>query len=228
VSGPVLTGPREGAYLDATLAQIEARVDADIERMTRRRHRRRIALVATLVLSTVAFGTAAAAVAVTGVWQVDNGATHQFECLQGDSIGNDSYFAVSFRVVDADSGYVVDPVRICTAAWTGIAVQTGSVDAFRHRDADSMFATGLDALTTEAELQGLDTVPTFDISSVAFGSVDFHAYGGVIPEMAVCERTVDGSVWVISAEPGESGVSRAEWTKKCSVNHGFAFAPGLN
>jgi hypothetical protein len=49
-----------------------------------------------------------------------------------------------------------------------------------------------------------------------------------VPELAICERPLDGALYVISAKADDGVVSSAEWSRRCAADYDYRYVPEWN
>lgn len=205
--------PKDGLYLDATLDAIGERVELTIDRMQRRRRRVGAGVVLGLLLA--AGGSGAAFAAVLLVPDVAPAAVvaapaQKFQCIAGHDAEQPAYFGMRFTATSDVSP--TEAAAVCAAAWPDIS--TGVAMASVKDRAGELL---------RAELERADPAAQVQVESAYAGPIDGN-FGDSVPPMAACSRTIDGAVFVITADAGERGATAAEWTRRCSLNTGFELA----
>lgn len=205
--------PPAGAHLEHVLNRIGEGVLDEVDVRTNRRRRRNHVLVGGLVTLALVTGTAAAVV-VSQQWTIrGDGTVYELSCLQDDSIGDHPFLGLRFTLEGSTSELVdIDPLRLCGEAWAA---------EIAGRSSDMVF-------TDDGDFE-FESPATFDpddvmrLDSVMFDTIDRSERGDIIPEMAVCTRKSGDSLFVIVAEPGESGVSTEQWIERCGRNGAFEY-----
>ncbi len=123
--------PKEGIYLDATLAVIGEQLDARIDELTRRRRTRSRFGVAALAVVALASGSVAAvAITTAGPDAAPAAAAHtevaDLHCIDGLDPARAAYFTVRYRVAPE---MVVEDAATCAAAREAIAADGSLTEA---------------------------------------------------------------------------------------------------
>lgn len=177
-----MTGPKEGIYLDATLAVIGEQLDERIDELSRRRRTRRRFGVAALSVFALASGSiAAVALSATGEGEeppaVVMSTEHVVQCVEGEFAARDAYFTVRYRTT---AGAGVDQPRLCAQAWADLASDSSALLAATPEG----LITIVEGYLSEAiDLEEADVA--VEVSEASFGRL---AAASTPPAMVACER----------------------------------------
>lgn len=174
-----MTGPKQGIYLDATLAIIGEQVDERVDELSRhRRTRRRLGITALSVAALASSSVAAVALSSAGRNEspapVAKSAEHVVECVDGESAHRDAYFTIRFR---ATEGAGVDQLRLCAQAWSALETQQPRLASATP---DELIDIAHGFVTAAAMIDSIDV----SVSDAAFGRLNSN---GSAPPMIVCE-----------------------------------------
>lgn len=193
--------PKEGIYLDATLAVIGEQLEERIDALSRRRALRLRLGVAALAIATVASGSVAAVALTSNATDASPEASvsltvpGEVHCVDGTDADRPAYFTARYRTAEEVE---VDPVMLCGIARSAIATDDGTIEGAAPRElagiAESLL---LEAFTDDApgEMPKADAVA---VDAASFGVLS--AYGG--PHMIAC--TSDGHEVVFAAPYGDA------------------------
>ncbi|MBD3941872.1 hypothetical protein IF188_09215 [Microbacterium sp. NEAU-LLC] len=204
--------PREGIYLDATLAVIGEQVDERIDELTRRRGRRVRIGIATLAVATIASGAATAVALTSRAGEQEPAAsapltvTREVHCVDRPDPGVAAYFTARYRTGDDVS---VDDAALCASARSAIAADDGAI---AQDSPAELVARALElvrsAATVDAAAPG-----TADGPAPAAVGVDEASFGllsaGAGASFVVCAAGGDLNVVVSTRSAATNGVERA-------------------
>jgi hypothetical protein len=143
-------GPREGVYLDATLAVIAQQVEERVDRIQHRRRRRLRLGIAALALTTLGAGAATAAALTspppaTVVVEVPVQIA-RLQCVEGIDPNAAAYFAVRYAV-PAVSGDTIDALAACLDAHAAL-------ESWEHLSPEETLARAGQLLRSDSESAG--------------------------------------------------------------------------
>jgi hypothetical protein len=218
--------PPEGIDLDAALDQVRART---LRAIDRRHHRRMPIIVGAIAAGALVTGTAAAALVVSHPWTVQPSTRtlYQLYCQQGNGINGadgssylDPYYSISFYVQkSAGTGVDIDPISVCRRVWVSTMTKWATTSTPNHSGSAGVAFISPRKLITDRSI-----TPVKGGAGAIFSPGD---YDGVVPPMAVCVRPDEkgAAVYVISAEPGETKLTKRQWRVRCEINDGFVYQP---
>ncbi|QAY74525.1 hypothetical protein ET445_15510 [Agromyces protaetiae] len=210
--------PREGVYLDATLAVIGEQLEERIDELSRRRRIGARVGVAALSVFAVTSGSLAAAVALSAVPEADPAsaalsAVHELRCVEGTDAGGDAYFTL--RYLTAEGAPAADDARVCASAWSALeadeAALVAATPARLIQIAEGFVAAALPEAEMEAEGEAAaSAAPVVEVTDASFGR---RSNGGTMPPMIACDA---GATSVVLAVPdGPDDLTVAERARAC-------------